>query len=212
LAPQVRWPDLYPAFLRVEGAPVLVVGAGSVGERKIAALVAAGARVTVVAPEAAAAVEALAGGGRVEWRRRGFAPADADGMALVLAATPHRDVNEAVYRAARERGIWVNVADDPALCTFHVPSVVDRAPLRIAISTSGACPAYARDLRRRIEAILDPALGGYVDLLGEVRAGIGGPDRSDAIRALVDSGAEERWVAGERDEARAILERAAGRR
>ena len=209
MAEVISWPDLYPVGLKLEDTPVLVVGAGSVGGRKAARLVAAGARVTVVAPEAGEVVRSLADGGKVTWHRRVFDDDDVQGAALVISATPDREINEKVARAARGRGVWVNVADTPELCTFYLPSVVDRSPLKVAISTSGACPAYARQLRKRLDGVFDPEAGRFVELLGRMREKVKAddPDRvGEASRAFVESEAEEKWLSGDRTGARELLE------
>lgn len=205
----MKWPVLYPVFLKLEDAPVVVVGAGEVGMRKIDALVRAGARITVVAPEAGKAVERLAAKGRMTWQAREFEPADLDGALLACAATPSAEVNADVARAAGERGVWVNVADTPDLCTFYLPSVVDRHPLKMAVSTSGACPAYARSIGQRLDGMLDTAAGEFVELLGKMRERVREKDPKRvgaASQAFVQSGAEEAWLRGERDAAREILE------
>jgi len=203
------WPDLYPVGLKLEDVPVLVVGAGSVGGRKAARLAAAGARVTVVAPEAGEVVGSLAGEGKVTWHARVFDDGDVEGAALVISAAPDREVNERVARAARERGVWVNVADTPELCTFYLPAVVDRSPLKVAISTSGACPAYARQLRERLDGVFDPEAGRFVEMLGRMREKVraDAPERvGEASRAFVESGAEEMWLSGDQTGARELLE------
>ncbi len=210
MAEEVTWPVLYPVSLRLDGTSVVVVGGGTVATRKIDRLLGCGAVVEVVAPEGSAEVEAWAASGRIEWTRREFEPSDLDGARLVLAATSRREVNEAVAAAARGRRVWVNVADVPDLCTFHLPALVDMHPLTVAVSTSGASPAFARFLRESIEAWLGPAAGGYVALLGEMRerARKRAPERLGAIStALARSSAWALWREGQRDAARAELER-----
>jgi siroheme synthase-like protein len=203
------WPDLYPVGLKLADTAVLVVGAGSVGGRKVARLVAAGARITVVAPEAGEVVRSLADAGKVTWHERAFEDDDVDGAALVISTAPDREVSEKVARAARERGVWVNVADVPELCTFYLPAVLDRSPLKVAISTSGACPAYARQLRERLDGVFDPEAGLFVELLGRMREKVKADDPDgvgEASRAFVESEAEEKWLSGDRTGARELLE------
>jgi siroheme synthase-like protein len=168
-----------------------------------------GALVTVVAPEASEKMRLVAEQGLVAWRARGFEPGDVEGARLVIAATPSREVNEQVAAAAREAGTWVNVADDPELSTFYLPSVLDRSPLKVAVSTSGASPAYAREIRKRFERLFDPEAGEFVQLLGSMRekARRVDPERVGEIgQALVESGAEEAWLEGDRERAREMLE------
>jgi precorrin-2 dehydrogenase / sirohydrochlorin ferrochelatase len=135
---------LFPMFVKLERRPVLVVGAGRVGEAKIRSLLRAGARVWVVAPRATA---------------RRFAAKDLQGKFLVVVATPLRDLNGRIVRLARRFGILVNVVDDPSRCDFYCPAVFRRGPLAIAISTEGHSPAFAQRLRRRLERRLDLKLG-----------------------------------------------------
>jgi siroheme synthase-like protein len=145
--------EYYPVFLDLRGKPVLVVGAGKVALRKTRALLDAGAKVTVVAPEWNPEFEALP----VQLLRRQFASADVNGVHLVFAATDKRAVNHAASAAARARGIPANVADAREECDFLVPARVRRGALQIAISTSGEDPGKAAALRRTIEQFLDAA-------------------------------------------------------
>ena len=150
---------LYPLFLKLDGAPTLVVGAGTIAKHKAESLLSCGALVTMVAPDACPDVLALAAQGRVCLERRGFLPQDVDGKRLVIAATSLPEVNEAVMQRCRACGVLVNVVDDPARCDFYVPSVVERGRVQVAISTGGASPALARLLKAEIAAVLEPTLG-----------------------------------------------------
>jgi siroheme synthase-like protein len=138
--------DLYPLFLRLRDRRVLVVGAGSVGARKVHELLAVGAAVTVVAPEGE-----IAG---VPILRRAFVESDLDGVWLVIAATNNREVNRAIAEAAEQRRIFVNAVDDPPNASAFFGAVIRRAPFLIAISSSGELPAMSRLLREVIEAAL----------------------------------------------------------
>ncbi|UWZ84233.1 siroheme synthase CysG [Occallatibacter riparius] len=161
--------SLLPIFLKLEGRPVLVVGAGAVALDKIGSLLKVGARLRVVAPEARAEVRALASDSVIEWVQRGFEPADLDGHELVIAATDQADVNAAVYRNAGERGIFCNSVDDIPNCDFFFGSVVARGELQIAISTAGESPSLAQRLRREIDAQLPQDLGPWLEQIGELR-------------------------------------------
>jgi siroheme synthase-like protein len=141
----------YPIFLDLAGKPVLVIGAGKVALRKVKGLVEAGARITVVAPQAEAEFAKLP----VTMRRRAFRPADVRGFALIFTATDDRRVNHAVARTAHRLGIPVNVADARAECDFLVPARIARGNLQIAVSTGGESPRLAAAVRRRIETALD---------------------------------------------------------
>jgi uroporphyrin-III C-methyltransferase/precorrin-2 dehydrogenase/sirohydrochlorin ferrochelatase len=161
----------FPAFLDLRDAPVLVVGGGQVAARKLALLRAAGARVTVVAPEAAPEIS-TASGRAVRWLARRFEPADLHGTRLAIAATGSREVNAEVAAAARAANVPVNVVDDAALSTFIVPAIVDRSPIVIAISSGGAAPVLATRLRARIESLLDESWGRLAELADRWRARI----------------------------------------
>ncbi len=140
---------VYPAFLKLERLPVLVVGAGQVAASKIGGLLGAGARVTVVAP----AVSPLVRVQDVTLVERAFVPADLDGMRwVVAAATP--EVNAQVAAAAEARAIFVNAVDDTAASSAHLGGVVRRGDVTLAISTGGAAPALAGLVREALEAVL----------------------------------------------------------
>lgn len=160
--------SLFPIFVKLEGRPVLVVGAGAIGESKIASLVAAGASVAVVAPRATAPIARWASEGKVRWHARPFEPADLDAMALVIAAVP-ADVADHVYREARARGILCNSVDDPDHCDFYYGAVVNRGDLQIAISTNGQSPALAQRLRQELEHQFGPEYGEWLERLGDAR-------------------------------------------
>jgi uroporphyrin-III C-methyltransferase/precorrin-2 dehydrogenase/sirohydrochlorin ferrochelatase len=144
-----------PLLMRLRGRSCLVVGAGEVGRWKAEALASCGARVTVVDPNAPP--EPPNAGIAVE--RRAFRPSDVSSQALVVAATPDRETNRHVAAAARAQSIPVNVVDAPDESDVIFPSIVNRAPVLVAISTEGTAPVLARQLRRRIEAILPEMLG-----------------------------------------------------
>ncbi len=159
----------YMVNLRLENRDVLVVGAGGVAARKIAGLLAAGARVRVVAPDACETVERLAAEDRIEFARRGYRPGDVEGAFLVMAATDDEALNADVSRDAARRGCLVNVADRPALCTVTLPAVVRRGDLTLAVATNGRCPAMARALREELEASYGEAYGEALALMGKLR-------------------------------------------
>jgi uroporphyrin-III C-methyltransferase/precorrin-2 dehydrogenase/sirohydrochlorin ferrochelatase len=160
---------LYPLFADLRDRPVLLVGGGAVAARKAVRLLAAGARVKVGAPTLAPELQALVATGRLEHLSGRFDPAWLDGAWLAIAATDEATVNRAVAAAAGARRLFVNVVDEAGLCTFQTPAVVERGPLRIAISSGGTAPVLARQLRARIEALLDDSLGMLATLLGRWR-------------------------------------------
>lgn len=159
---------LFPIFVKLEDRPVLLVGAGPVAESKVAGLLAARARVVVVAPTATDGIARLAAEGTLVWHQRAFHVSDLDGMTLVVAAVP-RDVAASAFAAARARGILCNSVDDIGNCDFYYPSVVARGDLQIAISTAGHSPALAQRLRLQLERQFGPEYADWVQQLGAAR-------------------------------------------
>jgi siroheme synthase-like protein len=141
---------LYIACLRLGGRPCLVVGGGEVGLEKVEGLLACGAEVTLVAPEAVGELAEYAQEGSIRWERREFRDADLDGRLLAVAATATTEVNISVYEGAERRAMLCNVVDVPPLCSFILPAIVRSGPLAIAISTAGASPALAKRMKREI--------------------------------------------------------------
>ncbi|MHC5036422.1 MAG: precorrin-2 dehydrogenase/sirohydrochlorin ferrochelatase family protein [Planctomycetota bacterium] len=142
----------YPIYLDLSGKSCLIVGAGSVAVRKIHPLLLCGASVTVVALESVPQVRTLQKEERIQLRSRAFEEKDVEDQALVIAATNDPEVNRKVSEAARKKGIPCNVVDTPDLCDFHVPAVVVRGDLKIAVSTGGKCPAFCARVRNEIDA------------------------------------------------------------
>jgi uroporphyrin-III C-methyltransferase/precorrin-2 dehydrogenase/sirohydrochlorin ferrochelatase len=160
---------LFPLFADLAGRSVLIVGGGAVAERKAAALLAASARIKLVAPTLTANLAAWASAGRLLHHAELFSAELLDGQWLAIAATDDRALNVAVAAAANARRIFVNVVDDLQLCTFHVPAIVDRSPLIVAISSGGAAPMLARLAREHLESLLDSSWGPLTDLLAKAR-------------------------------------------
>jgi precorrin-2 dehydrogenase len=163
---------LFPMFLKLEGRPCLVAGAGSIGEPKIRSLTDCGAKVHVVAPSASPAVIEAASRDALVWSQREFELSDLDGVFLVVAATNSQEVNRAIYRAAQQRGILCNVVDDPPHCDFFYPAVVRRGQFQIAISTGGLSPALAQRVRKQLEEEFPPLYGVWLEKLGRRRAAL----------------------------------------
>ena len=161
--------SLFPIFLKLDDRPCLVVGAGTIGQGKIRSLVAAGARVRVVAPQATAAVAEWARAGVITWEPRSFEASDLDGVVLVIAATNSTAANEIIFREAQRRNVLCNAVDDPERCDFYYPAVVRRGDLQVAISTGGHSPALAQRLRRELEAQFGAEYAGWLEQLGKTR-------------------------------------------
>lgn len=160
----------YPVSLELSGRTALVIGEEAVAQGKVQALLAAGASVTVVADGPPAALAALESDRRVTVARRPWRPADLDGVAVCVAASADSGTRAAVCRAARDRGVLVNVMDDPEHCDFAAPAVLRRGDLLIAVSTGGRSPALARRLREELEDRFAGEWAEILDLLAEARA------------------------------------------
>ena len=156
--------ELLPIFLHLRGRRVVLVGAGPVGASKLAALLAAGADVRVVAPDIHPDVEVAP----VTIERRAFVPSDLDdAWFVVAAATP--EVNRAVALAAEERRLFVNAVDDPPNATAYLGGVVRRDGVTLAISTSGEAPAIAGMLREGLDALIPRELSTWMATARESR-------------------------------------------
>lgn len=162
-------PAYYPLFADLQRRQCLVIGGGLVAQRKVAALLQAKARVTVVSPMATPRILGYAHRGRIRHVARTFRPADLHGAWLVCAATDDRVVNEAVFKAATRRRIFANVVDQPRLCSFIAPAIARRGSLTIAVSTGGASPTMARRLRDEVDRRLGPEYARLLRLLGGLR-------------------------------------------
>jgi uroporphyrin-III C-methyltransferase/precorrin-2 dehydrogenase/sirohydrochlorin ferrochelatase len=160
----MRRMEYLPAFLDIRDQRCLVVGGGAVAARKVSLLARSKGLITVVAPQLGEALARELAEGRITHRAKAFGPADVEGFSIAIAATDEQDVNEAVAAACRARHIPVNVVDQPRLCTFILPSVIERPPLTIAVSSGGASPVLARLLRARLETLIPAGYGRLAEL------------------------------------------------
>lgn len=202
-----------PIFLRVKDRPCLVVGGGKVAARKVALLLRAGARVTVVSPQSCADVLSMGRRENVTCVERNFQTDDINGMTLAIAATDDETVNRTVSELAKQRGIPVNVVDNPGLCSFIMPSIIDRSPVQVAVSTGGASPVLARLLRSRLESFIPSAYGRLARLVDEYRQRVkqrfpDGGQRRYFWESILQGRVAELLFAGQEDKARAALQEA----
>lgn len=160
---------MYPISLRIKDKRCVVIGGGSVAERKVSGLLAADARIVVISPELTERLLQWWEEGRIVVRKRRYQADDLTDAALVFAATDDEAVNEAVCREAERRGLWINDASNPERSTFHVPAVLKRGGLQIAVSTSGAGPMLASRIRDELAAEYGAEYESYIALLGELR-------------------------------------------
>ncbi|GLR08407.1 uroporphyrinogen-III C-methyltransferase [Mixta theicola] len=161
--------DYLPIFADLKARPVLVVGGGDVAARKIELLRRAGAQVQIAARTLCPELQTLADNQQVEWLATQFEEQQLDRVYLVIAATDNSELNAQVFAAASQRRLLVNVVDDQPKCSFIFPSIVDRSPLVVAISSSGTAPVLARMLREKLEALLPANLGAMAQVAGEWR-------------------------------------------
>lgn len=151
--------NYFPLFIKLKDQPCLVVGAGEIAARKIELLGRTGAQITVVAEHVSEQVSAMQSRFNLKIRQQRFVEDDVTGMRLVISATNDRATNEQIAATADKHNIPVNVVDNPDLCSFIFPAIVDRSPLIAAISSGGVSPVLARILRAKIESTIPAAYG-----------------------------------------------------
>ncbi len=159
----------FPLFANLTGRPVLVIGGGTVAERKAHALLDAGAQVHLAAPELTPQLKLWAEQGKIILRGQQFEASWLDEVFLVVAATDDAVVNQAVSDAAQARKKLVNVVDNPELCSYIVPSIIDRSPVQIAISSNGTAPVLIRQLRQQLETLIPQQFGNMAQIAGRWR-------------------------------------------
>lgn len=201
-----------PIFIDLRDKPVVVVGGGTVAARKIESLLKAGARVKVIAPEV---TDEIASFEELDIELREYEEDDLEGALLVVAATDNERINRAVSGEAKQRNIFCNVVDRPELCSFIVPSVVERGPIKVAISTGGLSPALSRRLRLIIGKAIGDEYVGLASVLGKVRPLVrsqGGlsEDHKRVFEILIDSELIDAIRSGDRNMAEDILSQALG--
>ncbi|MFQ5982410.1 MAG: siroheme synthase CysG [Woeseiaceae bacterium] len=161
--------DYLPAFLNLKDRSCLLVGGGAVASRKAELLLAAGARVTIVAPAISQKLADYVASGRIDHRARRFRPSDVDDRWLVVNASDDPELGRQVFEAASDAGIFCNSVDDTANCSYVTPAIIDRSPVIVAVSSGGVAPLLARKIRAQIETILPARLGQLAALAGEWR-------------------------------------------
>lgn len=162
----------YSISLDLTDKECLVVGGGQVAERKARSLLECGARVRVVSPEISPGLTALAGEGRIAYRRGTYRASDLEGVFLVIGSTDQEAVNRQVADDCSARNLIVNIVDDPMKGNFFVPAVVRRGSLTIAVSTDGKSPMLARKLREELEKTYGPQYEEFLDMLGDLREAV----------------------------------------
>lgn len=160
--------DQLPLFFNLNNKSALVVGGGDVALRKVQSLVKAGAKVTVVAPDVHDSLMLMASH-QVRIQKTEFQPWHIEQQRLVIAATDDLELNQQIHDLCEENDIWVNVVDQPELCQFTFPSIIDRDPVTIAISTNGKAPVLGRLLREKLEKLIPQWTGKLAQKAGEFR-------------------------------------------
>ncbi len=206
-------PHYLPICLNLEGRLVVIVGGGNVGTQKVRDVLECGARVRVVSPVVSPGIREAAEAGRISLDERRYAPGDIEGAFLIVVATDDPATNGAVYAEASAASQLVNVCDDPPHCNYIFASRIERGPLTVSIFTHGTAPAFARRVRRELEAWFGPEYGELAELLAEIRPrvkaleGLTQPDRQRIFERLVYSEALLLFREGRAGEARALAER-----
>lgn len=164
--------DYLPINLNIKDKPCLVVGGGNIALRKSKLLLRAGAVLTIVSPEFHAEFNGLSAAMKLVLIRGEYQQDLLKDKMLVIAATDNKETNQAVYENAEQRGILVNVVDQPGLCRFIMPSIIDRSPLTIAISSGACAPVFARMLREKIEWLLPKNISAFLSRVNKDRNSI----------------------------------------
>ena len=162
-------PDYYPVYLNLAGKRCVIIGGGTIAQGKIGALLQAGCQITVISPDATPGIKQAAQRGDVTWLERTYQRGDLEGAFIGVAATNVWHVNREIFEEAEERGVLLNVVDDPDLCSFIAPSIVKREPVTMAISTGGASPALARKLRETLANAEALEWADLADVLAQAR-------------------------------------------
>lgn len=160
---------LYPINLNISGQLCVVIGAGTVAARKIAALLPCEARIRIISPELSVGVKQIVNEHNVKWIPRAYMRGDLQGALLAFALTDRPEVQQQITTEAMERGIPINIADNPPACTFQTAATVRRGDLLISISTGGGSPALAAAIRKELEGQFGPEFGDLVKLLSLIR-------------------------------------------
>lgn len=161
--------ELYPINLKLTGRRCAVIGGGAVAERKVRALLASGAAVTVFSPALTSELSGLQETGRLDWVARTYQSGDLHNFFLVFCATNEPEINRQAAADAQAAGALVNIADDPDLSDFYVPAHIAHGDLLLTVSTGGGSPALSRRLREELAARYGPEYGHYLALLTKFR-------------------------------------------
>jgi precorrin-2 dehydrogenase / sirohydrochlorin ferrochelatase len=178
----------YPIYVNIEDKDCIVIGGGDVGERKVLRLLDCGARVTVVSEILTPALQVLRDERRIRSIHASYEPGQVEDAFLVIGATDQDAVNERIAADCRQKGVMVNIVDDPDRCDFILPSLCEQGDLSIAISTGGKSPALAKKIRRELERTYGPEYALLLNIMGDLRGIVKAAGRpSDDNRNLFEN-------------------------
>lgn len=205
--------DFLPIFVNLKGRHCTVIGGGEVAARKVALLLQAGARVTVIAPELGATLTRSKQHNEINHKQESFGETPIQESVLIVAATNDRAVNEQVAELAGKLNVPVNVVDTPDLCTFVMPSIIDRSPVMVAVSTGGASPVLGRLLRQKLETTIPASYGQLARLAKTFRDKVKtkfskGIDRRLFWEKVLEGPVAEMMIAGKEQQATKAMEEA----
>jgi len=205
--------DFLPIYLNIKGKSCVVIGGGNVAERKLSLLQRAGGQVSLISPEITPAIQHEVRAGTLTYHARPFTDEDIHGAVLVIAATNNAAINTQIADLAMAHGIPVNVVDDPDAGSFIMPSIIDRSPVIVAVSSGGAAPVLARLIRSRLESLIPAGYGRLAELAGsfrdKVKATFAKPaDRRRFWYKVLQGGVAERVFSGHMEEATIAMEKA----
>ncbi|HEX4975208.1 MAG TPA: NAD(P)-dependent oxidoreductase, partial [Pseudomonadales bacterium] len=203
--------DFLPLFFKLQEKHCLVVGGGAVALRKASLLLRSGGKVFVVAETLSAEMKQFVQQHALGYREGAFVDNDLNNMQLVIAATDDESLNARVSQLAQQRQILVNVVDNPALCSFILPAIVDRSPVIVAVSSGGQSPVLARLLRARLESVIPAAYGRLALLMGRYRDVVknsikGGNQRRGFWESVLQGPIAELVFAGKEQQAESLLQ------
>ncbi len=205
--------DYFPIFLDAQKLNAVVIGGGNVAARKIELLLKSKAKITVVSPVLKESVQALLDNQQLTWIKEQYAPHFLDNYQLVIAATNIKAINIAISDAARQRGMLVNVVDDPELCNYITPAIIDREPMIIALSSSGNAPILLQMLKSQIEQMLPAGYGKLARFCGRYRIEVQAKIKQFSERKLfwkkvLEGDVAKQILAGDEQRAEALFNQA----
>ena len=205
----------YPVFLDLDKTRCLVIGGGTIAERKVEALLAAGGEVTLISPELTAALRVLEAAGRLTVQQRPYQRGDLEAVSLVIAATDDPALQRQIAADAKQANILCNIVDQPGLCSFIVPAVIQQGDLTIAVSTNGASPALAKKIRQDLTEQFGPEYAVALRLLRRIRERLmheqcSAKDRQRLLTDLVESPLLDYLRARQTDKLDSLLQQTLG--